>query len=82
LWAGGLLIGLGGALALVPGTRRRATDAASAPPSMVSGTPDGSGGGGHDRREPDADVEPEPVLEPQPEPEPVGVLAARRVNPA
>ena len=36
LWAGGLLIGVGGVLALVPGTRRRATDPASAPASMVT----------------------------------------------
>jgi cytochrome c-type biogenesis protein CcmF len=35
LWAGGLLIGLGGVMALVPGTRRRATDPVSAPSSMV-----------------------------------------------
>ena len=26
LWAGGLMVGLGGLLALVPGSRRRATD--------------------------------------------------------
>ncbi|MGA2472933.1 MAG: heme lyase CcmF/NrfE family subunit [Acidimicrobiales bacterium] len=37
LWAGGLLIGLGGLLALVPGTRRRATDPASAPSELVTG---------------------------------------------
>jgi cytochrome c-type biogenesis protein CcmF len=37
LWAGGLLIGIGGLLALVPGTRRRATDPASAPPELVTG---------------------------------------------
>ncbi|HVB91919.1 MAG TPA: cytochrome c-type biogenesis CcmF C-terminal domain-containing protein [Acidimicrobiales bacterium] len=37
LWAGGLLIGLGGILALVPGSRRRATDPASAPSHMVTG---------------------------------------------
>jgi hypothetical protein len=36
LWAGGLLIGLGGLLALVPGARRRATDPASAPSVLVS----------------------------------------------
>jgi cytochrome c-type biogenesis protein CcmF len=41
LWAGGLLIGVGGVLALVPGTRRRATEPASAPSPMVTGgTPD------------------------------------------
>jgi cytochrome c-type biogenesis protein CcmF len=37
LWAGGLLIGMGGVLALIPGTRRRATDPVSAPSAMVSG---------------------------------------------
>jgi len=48
LWAGGLLVGLGGLFALLPGTRRRATDPASAVPAMVDdatigpGTPDGS----------------------------------------
>ena len=31
LWTGGLLVGLGGVLALVPGSRRRATDPVSAP---------------------------------------------------
>jgi cytochrome c-type biogenesis protein CcmF len=35
LWAGGLLIGLGGLLALVPGSRRRATDPVSASPALV-----------------------------------------------
>ncbi len=38
LWAGGLLVGLGGLLALVPGSRRRATDPVSAPSDMVTGT--------------------------------------------
>jgi cytochrome c-type biogenesis protein CcmF len=37
LWAGGLLIGVGGLLALLPGTRRRATDPASAASVMVDG---------------------------------------------
>jgi cytochrome c-type biogenesis protein CcmF len=37
LWAGGLLVGLGGLLALVPGARRRATEPVSAPSSMVAG---------------------------------------------
>jgi cytochrome c-type biogenesis protein CcmF len=32
LWAGGLLVGLGGLLALVPGSRRRPTEPASQPP--------------------------------------------------
>ena len=55
LWAGGLLIGVGGLLALVPGSRRRATDPASAPSPLVTGAPpdpdreqdreDGSGSG-------------------------------------
>jgi cytochrome c-type biogenesis protein CcmF len=44
LWAGGLLIGVGGVLALVPGSRRRATDPASAPSAMVTGAGDGSTG--------------------------------------
>jgi cytochrome c-type biogenesis protein CcmF len=39
LWAGGLLIGLGGLLALVPGTRRRATDPTSSPSVLVTGAP-------------------------------------------
>jgi cytochrome c-type biogenesis protein CcmF len=37
LWAGGLIIGLGGALALIPGTRRRATDPVSASSGMAGG---------------------------------------------
>jgi Cytochrome c-type biogenesis protein CcmF C-terminal len=37
LWAGGLLIGVGGLLALVPGTRRRATDPTSASSELVVG---------------------------------------------
>ena len=37
LWAGGLLIGLGGLLALVPGSRRRATDPTSASSDLVAG---------------------------------------------
>jgi cytochrome c-type biogenesis protein CcmF len=36
LWAGGLLIGVGGLLALVPGSRRRATDPASAASDLVT----------------------------------------------
>ena len=38
LWAGGLLVGLGGVLALVPGSRRRATDPVSAASDMVAGS--------------------------------------------
>jgi cytochrome c-type biogenesis protein CcmF len=53
LWAGGLLIGLGGLLALVPGARRRATDPASAPSVLVADA-------GHDGR-PAPDAAPEPV---------------------
>jgi cytochrome c-type biogenesis protein CcmF len=53
LWAGGLLIGVGGALALVPGSRRRATEPVSAPAAMVTGPgPDES---------PQAEREPVPV---------------------
>ena len=37
LWTGGLLIGVGGLLALIPGSRRRATDPVSAPSAMVAG---------------------------------------------
>jgi cytochrome c biogenesis factor len=37
LWTGGLLIGLGGLLALAPGSRRRSTDPVSAPSAMVAG---------------------------------------------
>jgi cytochrome c-type biogenesis protein CcmF len=37
LWAGGLLIGVGGLLALVPGSRRRPTDPASAASDLVTG---------------------------------------------
>jgi cytochrome c-type biogenesis protein CcmF len=36
LWTGGLLIGLGGLLALAPGSRRKATDPVSAPSAMAS----------------------------------------------
>jgi len=38
LWAGGLLVGVGGALALIPGSRRRATDPVSAPSPLVAGS--------------------------------------------
>jgi cytochrome c-type biogenesis protein CcmF len=37
LWAGGLLIGVGGLLALIPGSRRRPTDPASASSDLVTG---------------------------------------------
>ncbi|HUE08519.1 MAG TPA: cytochrome c-type biogenesis CcmF C-terminal domain-containing protein [Acidimicrobiales bacterium] len=65
LWAGGLLIGIGGLLALVPGSRRRATDPASAPSAMVNDAPSGDGDG------------PEGVSERKEAPEPVGALVAR-----
>jgi cytochrome c-type biogenesis protein CcmF len=62
LWAGGLLIGLGGLLALVPGARRRSTEPASAPPAFVTGV----------------ESEAPPPHHPVPEPaEPVGALVAR-----
>jgi cytochrome c-type biogenesis protein CcmF len=68
LWAGGLLIGLGGLLALVPGTRRRATDPVSAPSGMVTDAPPPPDG---------ASADPEHVETPQP----VGALAARPAGP-
>jgi cytochrome c-type biogenesis protein CcmF len=37
LWTGGLLMGIGGLLALAPGSRRRATDPVSSPSAMASG---------------------------------------------
>jgi cytochrome c-type biogenesis protein CcmF len=66
LWAGGLLIGVGGLLALVPGTRRRPTDPASAPAPIVTGAGRGDPG---DRARDDV-------------PEPVGALVARGIGPA
>ena len=65
LWAGGLLIGVGGVLALVPGSRRRATDPASAPAAMVTDAPSG------------ADGAPDEGGERNEAPEPVGALVAR-----
>jgi cytochrome c-type biogenesis protein CcmF len=49
IWAGGLLIGLGGLLALLPGHRRRATDPVSAPAFRTS-----------DGDEPDTGPRPDP----------------------
>jgi len=70
LWAGGLLIGLGGLLALAPGARRKATDPASAAPDLVSGAePGGHDTRGTDRERDDAE-------------EPVGALVARGMEPA
>jgi cytochrome c-type biogenesis protein CcmF len=51
LWTGGLLIGLGGLLALAPGSRRRSTDPVSAASAMVTGR----------------GAAPEPEAEPEPE---------------
>ena len=51
LWAGGLLIGVGGALALVPGSRRRATDPVSASSELVTAAP-ASSDSRHDVSEP------------------------------
>jgi cytochrome c-type biogenesis protein CcmF len=39
MWAGGLLVGAGGLLALIPGRRRRATDPVSAPAHRMPGAP-------------------------------------------
>ena len=39
MWVGGILIGVGGLLAMVPGSRRRATDPASALEPRVAGAP-------------------------------------------
>jgi cytochrome c-type biogenesis protein CcmF len=69
LWAGGLLIGLGGLLALVPGSRRRATDPASASSPLVTGAP------------PDPDREQEQEPERETTPEPVGALVAPAAGP-
>ncbi len=52
LWAGGLLIGIGGMLALVPGSRRRATEPTSASSELVTGAQP------EQRRERDAVPEP------------------------
>ncbi len=66
LWAGGLLIGLGGLLALAPGSRRRPTDPASASSVLVTGS------------DPEPDGHREQSLE---APEPVGALAAPVAGP-
>jgi cytochrome c-type biogenesis protein CcmF len=65
LWAGGLLIGIGGVLALVPGSRRRATDPASASPALVTDAPPGDRGDHQDSGDRTET------------PEPVGALVAR-----
>ncbi len=62
LWAGGLLIGVGGVLALIPGSRRRPTDPTSASSDLVTG----------------ATPTPTPTpRERDVAPEPVGALVAR-----
>ena len=61
LWAGGLLIGVGGLLALIPGSRRRPTDPASASSDLVTG----------------ATPTPTSPRERDAAPEPVGALVAR-----
>jgi cytochrome c-type biogenesis protein CcmF len=74
LWAGGLLIGVGGLLALVPGSRRRATDPVSSPAAMVTDAEP------RQRAEGDGTSAPEPRSGPQPEP--VGALAAGSAEPS
>jgi cytochrome c-type biogenesis protein CcmF len=39
MWAGGLIVGLGGLMALLPGSRRRSTDPVSAPARVVLQSP-------------------------------------------
>ncbi|HEX3333921.1 MAG TPA: cytochrome c-type biogenesis CcmF C-terminal domain-containing protein, partial [Acidimicrobiales bacterium] len=69
LWAGGLLIGAGGLLALLPGSRRKPTDPASAPSELVADAEPGHGtrAGAGEREEAK---------------EPVGALVARGIEPA
>jgi cytochrome c-type biogenesis protein CcmF len=50
MWVGGLLIGLGGLLALWPGGRRRPTDPASAPSPMVEAATGPAGADGAEPR--------------------------------
>ena len=61
LWTGGLLIGVGGLLALVPGSRRRSTDPTSASSDLAAG----------------AEPRSAPSRERDESPEPVGALVAR-----
>jgi cytochrome c-type biogenesis protein CcmF len=65
LWTGGLLIGAGGLLALVPGSRRRATDPASASAAIVTEAQPGEEDGHQEEGQRDE------------APEPVGALVAR-----
>ena len=55
LWAGGLLVGIGGLLALLPGGRRRPTDPVSAPAPAAASAGAGHGSEGVDGSEADAD---------------------------
>jgi cytochrome c biogenesis factor len=70
LWTGGLLVGLGGLLALAPGSRRRATDPVSAPSAMAAGK------GAAPEPEPEMKVETEKVDERHADLTPVGGGAA------
>jgi hypothetical protein len=65
LWAGGLLIGLGGLLALGPGSRRRSTDPTSASSELVIGA------------EPEQPRARDAAPQSESDPEPVGALVAR-----
>jgi cytochrome c-type biogenesis protein CcmF len=61
IWAGGLLVGLGGLLALVPGHRRRPTDPASAPATNASADGASPPPGGDTDPEEDPERAPVPV---------------------
>ncbi|MGH9110367.1 MAG: heme lyase CcmF/NrfE family subunit [Acidimicrobiales bacterium] len=61
MWAGGLLIGVGGLLALVPGDRRRSTDPVSSLPPMAGGSGGGDAGTGDGDGDQAARVPPDPV---------------------
>ena len=74
LWTGGLLVGLGGLLALAPGSRRRATDPVSAPSAMVAGN--GAAAEPEPETTPDKDEEGEEVDERRADLTPVGSGAA------
>ncbi|HLN16676.1 MAG TPA: cytochrome c-type biogenesis CcmF C-terminal domain-containing protein [Acidimicrobiales bacterium] len=66
MWAGGLLIGIGGLLALLPGRRRRATDPVSKPaPGLLAAASDGpDADGGADAAVAEVRVEHDESLEP------------------
>ena len=69
MWVGGLLIGVGGVLALVPGGRRRPTDPVSAPvPGVVAGgRPGDEPADGLPGAAPAGGVHPDPTEERRPE---------------